>query len=112
MSASAGRGKLDCCFVLLIAYLPMELFLAWVLALWAAASCDGRFGAHSLLASIAHHEFWIWLLDLRNALLCPFVWGWRQLISWLCFTGVNKISIVSIFSRTDTQETNFYSGIN
>ena len=57
--ASAGRGKLNAAdwrFVLLIAYPPMELFLVWVLALWAAAFGDGRFGIHGLLASIARPE--------------------------------------------------------
>ena len=90
LSASARRGELDAadwCFVLLIAYLPMELFLACVLALGAVASCNGRFGAHGSLASIACHEFWMWLLDVRDALLCLFVWGCRQLKSLLVFYG-------------------------
>ena len=48
---------------------------------------------------------WMRPLDVRITLLFPlsFVLGWRQLISWLYFTGMNNRSHVSIFSHRDTQ---------
>ena len=110
MSASAGRGELNAAdwrFVLLIAYTPMGLVLAWTLSLCAAAFCDCHFGDHVLLARLARCE-----LDaasgFRITLLFPFsfVLGWRQLISWLYFTGMNNRTHVSIFSHRDTQKTN------
>ena len=114
MSASAGRRELnaaDCCFVFLIAYMHEGLVLAWILSQCAAAFRDCHCGAHGLLARLAS---WMRPLDVRITLLFPFsfVLGWRQLISWLYFTGMNNRSHVSIFSHRDTQETNFYSGIN
>ena len=46
----------------------------------------------------------LWIFGPPYYFLHLFVLGWRQLISWLYFTGMNNRSRVSIFSDGDTQE--------